>query len=96
VVWGADATRQIAPITILHLCFNIIQAPRARFLTKEIHMWASWVFSKNDGIINLGAIGARFLVSLTGSAWLDLVMGLLVAAIVLRGGVMILPDRADD
>ncbi|TVQ12053.1 MAG: cation transporter [Leptolyngbya sp. DLM2.Bin27] len=68
----------------------------AKHRQEEIHMRASWIFSKNDVIANLGVIGAGFLVSLTGSAWPDLVVGLLVAAIVLRGGVMILRDRDAD
>ncbi|TVP66689.1 MAG: cation transporter [Leptolyngbya sp. LCM1.Bin17] len=68
----------------------------AKHRREEIHMRASWIFSKNDVIANLGVIGAGFLVSLTGSAWPDLVVGLLVAAIVLRGGVMILRDREAD
>ena len=68
----------------------------AKHRKEEIHMRASWIFSKNDVIANLGVIGAGFLVSLTRSAWPDLVVGLLVAAIVLRGGVMILRDREAD
>lgn len=68
----------------------------AKHRQEEIHMRASWIFSKNDVIANLGVIGAGFFVSLTGSAWPDLVVGLLVAAIVLRGGVMILRDRNTD
>jgi cation diffusion facilitator family transporter len=68
----------------------------AKHRKEEIHMRASWIFSKNDVIANLGVIGAGFLVSLTGAAWPDLVVGLLVATIVLRGGVMILRDREAD
>jgi cation diffusion facilitator family transporter len=68
----------------------------AKHRKEEIHMRASWIFSKNDVIANLGVIAAGFLVSLTNSAWPDLIVGLLVAAIVLRGGVMILRDREVD
>lgn len=68
----------------------------AKHRKEEIHMRASWIFSKNDVITNLGVIGAGFGVSVTRSAWPDLVVGLLAAAIVLRGGVMILRDREDD
>lgn len=60
----------------------------------EIHMRASWIFSKNDVIANLGVIAAGFLVSFTGSRLPDLVIGLIVAAIVLRGGIAILRDQA--
>jgi Co/Zn/Cd efflux system component len=45
-------------------------------------------------IANLGVIAAGFLVSMTGSRLPDLVIGLLVAVIVLRGGIAILRDQA--
>jgi cation diffusion facilitator family transporter len=60
----------------------------------EVHMRASWIFSKNDVIANLGVIAAGFLVSMTGSRLPDLVIGLIVAVIVLRGGIAILRDQA--
>ncbi|MBF2075509.1 MAG: cation transporter [Synechococcales cyanobacterium C42_A2020_086] len=59
----------------------------------EVHMRASWIFSKNDVIANLGVIAAGFLVSLTGSRWPDLVIGLIVVAVVLRGGMTILRNQ---
>ena len=65
----------------------------------EVHMRASWVFSRNDVIANLGVILAGGLVAWTGSRLPDLAIGLLVALIVIRGGVLILQDakttRAD-
>ncbi|MDH3947661.1 MAG: cation transporter [Gammaproteobacteria bacterium] len=58
----------------------------------EVHMRASWIFSKNDVIANLGVILAGGLVAWTGSRLPDLVIGLLVALIVIRGGILILQD----
>jgi len=58
----------------------------------EVHMRASWIFSKNDVIANLGIILAGGLVAWTGSRLPDLVIGLLVALIVIRGGILILQD----
>ncbi len=58
----------------------------------EVHMRASWIFSKNDVIANLGVIGGGMLVATTGSSWPDLIIGLIIAAIVIRGGVHILND----
>lgn len=66
----------------------------AKHCQGEVHMRASWIFSKNDVIANLGVIAAGFLVSMTGSRLPDLVIGLIVAAIVLRGGIAILRDQA--
>jgi len=58
----------------------------------EVHMRASWVFSKNDVIANLGVITAGLLVAYTGSSYPDLIIGLLIAAIVVRGGFHIIKD----
>ena len=64
----------------------------ARYRSGEVHMRASWIFSKNDVIANLGVILAGGLVAWTGSRLPDLVIGLLVALIVIRGGILILQD----
>ncbi len=58
----------------------------------EVHMRASWIFSKNDVIANLGVISAGFLVAYTGSSYPDLFIGLIIAAIVIRGGIHIIKD----
>nr|WP_241805148.1 cation transporter [Vibrio cyclitrophicus] len=54
------------------------------------HMKASWIFSANDVIANLGVILAGALVALTGSRYPDLVIGLLVGLLVLNGARKIL------
>jgi Co/Zn/Cd efflux system component len=64
----------------------------ARHRQGEVHMRASWIFSKNDVIANVGVILAGGLVAWTGSRLPDLVIGLLVALIVIRGGILILQD----
>ncbi len=58
----------------------------------EVHMRASWIFSKNDVIANLGVIGGGLLVAYTGSSYPDLVIGLVIAAIVVHGGLTIYRD----
>ncbi|MBT8429625.1 MAG: cation transporter [Gammaproteobacteria bacterium] len=60
----------------------------------EVHMRASWIFSKNDVIANLGVIFAGLLVAVTDSRIPDLVIGIFVALVVLRGGVRILKDAS--
>jgi Co/Zn/Cd efflux system component len=64
----------------------------ARHREGEVHMRASWIFSKNDVIANLGVIFAGGLVAWTGSRLPDLLIGLLVVIIVMRGGLLILKD----
>ena len=58
----------------------------------EVHMRASWVFSKNDVIANLGVIGGGALVAWLGSPLPDLIIGLVIAMIVVRGGIHIIKD----
>jgi len=58
----------------------------------EVHMKASWIFSKNDVIANVGVIAAGILVGITGSRYPDLAIGLAVAFVVTRGGVQILAE----
>ena len=57
------------------------------------HMKASWIFSTNDVLANLGVIGAGLLVGLTQSRFPDLVIGTIIAAIVMIGALRILRLR---
>jgi len=54
------------------------------------HMKASWIFSANDVIINLGVIAAGALVAWTGSNYPDLIIGTIAGCIVLNGARRIL------
>lgn len=60
------------------------------------HMRASWIFSTNDVIANVGVIVSGLLVLLLGSSVPDLVVGALISVIVIRGGVMILRGTRND
>jgi cation diffusion facilitator family transporter len=57
------------------------------------HMKASWIFSTNDVIANLGVIAAGLLVIITGSRYPDLVIGTVIALVVFSGAVRILRLR---
>ena len=54
------------------------------------HMRASWIFSTNDVLANLGVIAAGALVAWTGSRLPDLLAGAIIAALVLSGAFRIL------
>lgn len=56
-------------------------------------MKASWIFSANDVIANLGVILAGVLVVWTGSRIPDLIIGLIIGLIVLNGARRILQLR---
>jgi cation transport ATPase len=58
------------------------------------HMKASWIFSSNDVLANAGVIAAGILVAWTNSSIPDLVIGAIIAAVVLTGGVRILRLRS--
>ncbi len=62
----------------------------------EVHMRASYIFSKNDVIANSGVILASVIIHLTGSRWPDLVIGAIITVVVLRGGIQILYSAKDE
>lgn len=64
----------------------------AKHRNGEVHMRASWIFSTNDVLANLGVILAGALVYTIGSRMPDLVIGLIIALLVARGGVQILRE----
>ena len=64
----------------------------AKHRNGEVHMRASWIFSVNDVIANLGLIIAGWLVLYLDSRIPDLVIGAAIATLVVRGGVRILRE----
>jgi Co/Zn/Cd efflux system component len=56
----------------------------------EVHMKASWIFTTNDIVVNLGVILAGVLVFVTGSRVPDLLIGSFVFMIVAKGAFRIL------
>lgn len=54
------------------------------------HMKASWIFTTNDVLANIGVIVGGILVRATGSALPDLVVGAAIALVVLSGSLRIL------
>lgn len=65
----------------------------ARHRKGGLHLRASWIFTTNDALANLGVVIAGVLVAVTGSAVPDLVVGTLVGLLVLSGAVRILRLR---
>ncbi len=58
----------------------------------DINMRSSWVCSRNDVIGNAGVLLAAAGVTLTGSAWPDIVIGLLVTGVFCLSAILILRD----
>jgi len=62
----------------------------------DVHMRASWIFSKNDVIANTGVILAGLLVLLLESRWPDLIIGTLIALVILNGSRLIIKDARSE
>jgi cation diffusion facilitator family transporter len=67
-------------------CLALLRRHRAG----EVHMRASWIFTRSDVIANAGVIVAGFLIWLMDTRWPDLIVGTLIAGVVFRGGWEIL------
>ena len=74
------------------ICLTLI----AKHRDGGVNMRASWVFSKNDVIANVGVILSGGLVYLSGVRWPDLVVGIAIAYIVFRGGMAIIADARNE
>ena len=55
----------------------------------EVHLQAAWIFSATDVQANLGVLLAGMLVAQLHSAIPDLIIGLIVSGLVLRGAIRI-------
>jgi len=74
------------------ICLRLIQ----RHKDGEVHMRASWIFSKNDVIANTGVILSGALVWLLDNRWPDLVIGCLIALVILNGARRIVLDAQQE
>ena len=63
-----------------------------RFRAQDVNMASTYECSRNDVISNVGVLIAAGLVAGTSSPWPDIVIGLAMAAIVLRSSVRVLSD----
>lgn len=67
-------------------CLYLLSAAKS----DEAHIKASWIFTSNDILANLGVIAAALLVMYTGSNRPDLIVGAVVFTVVMRGAFRIL------
>ena len=95
-VWGSEPVSLLMiSVGLVALIANVICLKLiSKHREGEVHMRASWVFSKNDVIANLGIIAAGLLVFLLDSRYPDLFIGLVISIIVIRGGILILKDAS--
>lgn len=85
-----EAPIMMAAATLALLANTACVLALARHRTEGLHMQASWIFSTNDVIANLGVVLAGALVYWTSSSIPDLVVGAIIAMLVMRGALRIL------
>lgn len=90
-VYGSDPVGPLMMgVSLVALAANVsCLALLSKHRTGGVHMKASWIFSTNDVIANLGVIAAGALVAWTGSALPDLLIGSIIGLIVLTGAARI-------
>lgn len=83
--WAMILTAAINSATNL-LCLRLLRSHRER----GVHLKASWIFTINDMLANLGIVMSGVAVIIVQSRWPDLLIGLVVVGIVIKGGWEIL------
>ena len=93
VTGSAPEPQIMIGIGVLALIANsVCLALIAKHRDGEIHMRASWIFSRNDVLANLGVVIAGVLVAALDSYLPDLIVGGVIAAIVVSGGIRIIRE----
>lgn len=94
LIWGSEPEPLfMIGISIVALIANVVcLALISKHREGEVHMRASWMFSKNDVAANSGVILAGVLVHVLHSRLPDLVIGTVIVLIILRGGITIISD----
>lgn len=68
----------------------------AKHRNGEVHLQASWIFTTNDVIANAGVMLSGLFVWLLESRLPDLIVGLVISLIVVRGGIKIIGGSKPD
>ena len=74
------------------ICLALI----ARHRKGEIHMRASWIFSRNDVLANLGVVIAGATVAYFQSYVPDLLIGAIISVLVISGGMRIIRETRQE
>ncbi|WP_290538433.1 cation transporter [Alcanivorax sp.] len=76
-------------LVMMAIAFVALIANTSKHREGGAHMKASWIFSANDVVINLGVITAGALVAWTGSNYPDLIIGTIAGLVVLSGVIVL-------
>lgn len=94
IIWGSNPEfALISGIGMVALAVNIYCLWLiAKYRHDEVHMRASWIFSKNDVIVNLAVILAGIMVKIFNSPLPDLLVGIGIVLLILGGGITIIKE----
>lgn len=83
-------------IAVLSLIVNLTVLRMLKpFQKGEVHLRASWIFTRADVAANIGVVVSGLLVALTGTRYPDLVIGTLIGLYVMREAVEILTEARE-
>jgi cation diffusion facilitator family transporter len=90
IMGSAPEGSLMLPVALLALIVNsIVLVMLARYRRGEVHLRASWIFTRADVITNLVVILAALLVKITQSRMPDIVIGLAIGVYVVREAIEI-------
>lgn len=96
-VGGVPSVPSIGAVALLALGVNFYCAYRlARFTRGDSSMRGAWLSARNDAILNMMTILAAGAIYLTGSAWPDILVGALIAAINLWAAAEVMLSAAKE
>ena len=78
----------IIALLVNGVCFLLL----SRYRDGDINLRATWICSRNDMLGNVGVLVAAGLVNWLGALWPDIVIGLLIAAVVVRSAVRVVRE----
>jgi Co/Zn/Cd efflux system component len=93
IVWrllegGAPSPGSMGAVAALALAVNVYCAFRLiRFSGGDSSMRAIWLSSRNDAVLNIMTVAAAAIISLTRSAWPDIIAGAIIAGVNLWASV---------
>lgn len=82
--------------SLLSLAVNItVLRMLSKYRDGEPHLRASWIFTRADVVANIGVFASGLVVSITGSRYADLVVGLAIGLYVLKEAMEILRHASE-
>ena len=87
------AAQMIGGVGLLALAANMVCLVLLwRRRLDDINMRSAWLCSRNDVLANAGVLFAAAGVAITGSAWPDIAVGLLIAAMFVSSAIAVIRD----